>query len=400
MVKIATMAEARDQQGFRLAFNRLDLTNFRNYQNLRFELAEKGSPLVVLTGENGAGKTNLLEALSYLGPGRGLRGARLNDVTTKAAKGGWAVSGKLARASGPCQIGCGIEIAEGQEFGPGRARRIVVCDGQKLSGASALAPLLTIIWLTPRMDRLFQDGASERRRFFDQLVTGLYPDHASQISAFEKAMRERIRLLVDDRHGGDEAWLSALERRMAEHGIALAAGRLEVLALIRSHLSFASDTHFPLPDIGLEGEVEEMVSSLSALEAEEAFAKMLQGNRRTDQKAGRTLRGPHKTDLLALHPDKGLVAGLCSTGEQKAILIGILLAAVRLQVTVKERPPVVLLDEVIAHLDEERRKALFKELIALGVQTWMTGTDPKLFQPLKGKAQFFSVKDGTLEKTK
>lgn len=397
MVKIATMV--RETQGSRLAFNRLDLTDFRNYPKLRIELAEGGPPMVVLAGENGAGKTNLLEALSYLGPGRGLRGARLSDVTTKDAKGGWAVSGRLTRPGETCQIGCGIEIAEGQEFGPGRARRIVVCDGQKLSGSSALAPMLTIIWLTPRMDRLFQDGASERRRFFDQLVTGLYPDHASQVSAFEKAMRERIRLLTDDRNAGDEAWLSALERRMAEHGIALAAARLEVLALIRSHLAFANDAHFPLPDIGLEGEVEEMVSSLSALEAEETFVALLKGNRRADQKAGRTLRGPHKTDLLALHPDKGLVAGQCSTGEQKAMLIGILLAAVRLQVTVKERPPVLLLDEVIAHLDENRRRALFKELVALGVQTWMTGTDPKLFQPLKGKAQFLSVKDGTVEKT-
>lgn len=398
MVKIATMV--RDKQGSRLAFNRLDLTNFRNYPNLRFELAEKAPPLVVLTGENGAGKTNFLEAISYLGPGRGLRGARLGDVTTNAAKGGWTVSGRLAKDGETCQIGCGIEVTEGPEFGPGRARRTVVCDGQKLSGSSALASSLTIIWLTPRMDRLFQDGATERRRFFDQLVTGLYPDHASQISAFERAMRERIRLLIDDRHGGDEVWLSALERRMAEHGIALAAARLEVLALIRSHLSFTGDGHFPLPDIGLEGEVEEMVSSLSALEAEEVFVALLRGNRRADQKAGRTLRGPHKTDLLALHPDKGLVAGQCSTGEQKTMLIGILLAAVRLQVTVKERSPVLLLDEVIAHLDENRRAALFEELIALGVQTWMTGTDARLFRPLKGKAQFFSVKEGILEKTK
>ncbi|MEE8294630.1 MAG: DNA replication/repair protein RecF [Sphingomonadales bacterium] len=400
MVKIATMAEVRDNQGSRLAFNRLDLTDFRNYPSLRIELAEKGPQMVVLSGENGAGKTNLLEAISYLGPGRGLRGARLGDVTTKDARRGWAVSGRLATADKTCQIGCGIELAEGNEFGPGRARRIVVCDGQKLAGSSALAPVLTIIWLTPKMDRLFQEGASERRRFFDQLVTGLYPGHASQISAFEKAMRERIRLLIGDGRGGDEVWLSALERRMAEHGIALAAARLEVLALVRSHLSFANDAPFPLPDLGLEGEVEEMVSSLSALEAEEAFVALLKGNRRADQRAGRTLRGPHKTDLLALHPDKGLVAGLCSTGEQKAMLIGILLAAVRLQVTVKERPPVLLLDEVIAHLDEDRRRALFKELIALGVQTWMTGTDSKLFQPLKGKAQFFTVKDGNLEKIK
>lgn len=351
--------------------------------------------MVILTGENGAGKTNLLEALSYLGPGRGLRGAKLHDVTQEGSGVGWAVSGKLLQGKETVQLGCGIEAARGEEFGPGRARRVVVCDGQKMSGASGLAEFLSLIWLTPKMDRLFRDGASDRRRFFDQIVTGIFPDHAAQISAFEKAMRERLRVLVEE-NGGDESWLLALERRMADHAIAISAARLEVLGQIRAHLPFSKKAPFPLPDLGLEGEVEELVSAKSALEAEDSYAALLKAKRPADRQAGRTLKGPHKTDLLALHPDKGLVAGQCSTGEQKAMLIGILLAAVRLQVTARERAPVLLLDEVIAHLDEVRRETLFKELEVLGVQTWMTGTDEKLFKPLKGKGQFFNIRDGVV----
>lgn len=397
MVKIATMADHRDKQHPRLGLTRLDLTDFRNYPGLRLDLGKAASPLIVLTGENGAGKTNLLEAVSYLGPDRGLRGARLQDVTRKTAKAGWAVSGLLDRAGETLRLGCGIEVSE--DAATGGARRVVVCEGEKLSGASALAHYLTVIWLTPKMDRIFQDGASERRRFFDQLATGLFPDHAGQTAAFEKAMRERLKLITEARSTPDEAWLSALERRMAEHAVAVAATRLEVLALVRSHMEFSSDRDFPLPDLGLEGEVEELVSGMSALEAEEAFAALLKNNRRADREAGRTLKGPHKTDLLALHPDKGLIAGQCSTGEQKAMLIGILLAAVRLQVSIKERAPVVLLDEVVAHLDIDRRKALFRELQTLRVQTWMTGTDQKLFAPLKGEAVFFTVQNGALKKS-
>lgn len=396
MVKIATMATPRESKQPRVAFSRLDLTRFRNYPELRFNLSGDGPGMVILTGENGAGKTNLLEAVSYLGPGRGLRGAKLTEVTQEGESEGWAVSGRLLQGEENFQIGCGIETAKGDEFGPGRARRVVVCDKQKLSGASGLAEILSIIWLTPKMDRLFRDGASDRRRFFDQIVTGIFPGHSAQISAYEKAMRERLRLLIEENGGSDESWLLALERRMADHAVAISAARLEVLGQIRGHLPFAKKTPFPLPDLGLEGEVEELVSAKSALEAEDNFASLLKRKRNADRQAGRTLKGPHKTDLLALHPGKGLVAGQCSTGEQKAMLIGILLAAVRLQITVRERTPVLLLDEVAAHLDETRRKALFQELVALGVQTWMTGTDEKLFEPLKGKGQFFNISDGVV----
>ncbi|HXV73440.1 MAG TPA: AAA family ATPase, partial [Sphingomonadales bacterium] len=233
-----------------MAFSRLDLTRFRNYPNLRFEISPAGPGMVILTGENGAGKTNLLEAVSYLGPGRGLRGAKLQDVTQEGAGDGWAVSAKLFKGGETFQLGCGIEAANGNEFGPGRARRIVVCDGEKLPGTSGMAEYLSLIWLTPKMDRLFREGASDRRRFFDQIVTGIFPDHASQMNAYEKTMRERLRLLIEENGGGDESWLLALERRMADHAVAISAARLEVLGQIRAHLPFAKKAPFPLPDLG------------------------------------------------------------------------------------------------------------------------------------------------------
>jgi len=257
-----------------------------------------------------------------------------------------------------------------------------------------------VIWLTPRMDRLFQEGASERRRFFDQLVTGLFPEHASQISAYEKTMRERLRLLVDTASHGDEAWLAALERRMAEHATALAATRLEALQLLKAHLPFKKKSPFPIPVIGLEGEVEDLVANLPALEAEEKFAAVLKKARRVDGYSGRTTKGPHKTDLVAWHPVKSIPAGQCSTGEQKAMLIGIILGAVRLQTSLKGRAPILLLDELAAHLDEERREALFAEVANLGIQTWMTGTDATLFASLKGRATFLYVEAGTITEMK
>lgn len=397
MATTISIAETKPSDGGRLCLSRLDLTNFRNYPELRLDIPGAGGALVVLNGENGAGKTNLLEAISYLGPGRGLRSAKLQDVTTRDVAGLWAVAGVISTGEGDVKIGCGIETA-GEDAE--RARRIVVVDGEKAASPAALAPVMTVLWLTPKMDRLFQEGPSERRRFFDQLATGLFPEHAAQISAFEKAMRERIRLLTEGRRHLDEAWLAALERRMAEHAVAIAAIRLETLGLIRAHMPFTRETPFPLPEIGLEGEIEELVSNNPALEAEDHYIERLKKYRARDRDAGRTLRGPHKTDLVAIHPKKGMVAGECSTGEQKAMLIGIVLSAARLQVSIKGRAPVLLLDEVIAHLDEHRRKALFDELAALRVQTWMTGTDEKMFQPLQGRAAFFTVNDGAISRPK
>lgn len=374
------------------AVARLDLTRFRNYPSLRLDVPASLSGMIVLTGPNGAGKTNLLEAISYLGPGRGLRAARLGDVACREQAGSWAVAGELSSNGGHIRIGTGLE--------PDKTRRTVVKDGDKLAGPAALAGLVPLLWLTPRMDRLFQDGASERRRFFDQLAANLFPSHAAETGAYEKLMRERLRLLTDPGRRADEAWLSALEARMAGHAVAVAATRVEALNLLVAHLPFARKSPFPLPELSLTGALEETVSATPALEAEEAFAQTLRANRAADREAGRTHAGPHRSDLEARHSKKSLPAGECSTGEQKAMLIGIVLAAARLERTLAGRAPILLLDEIPAHLDEKRRAILFGELEHLAAQVWMTGTDPKLFAPLAGKAAFLAVRHGRIRKTR
>ena len=400
MVQTTTMLQKQPSKKPGVAIQRLDLDQFRNYPSMRLEVSELGKSCVVLVGENGAGKTNLLEALSYLGPGRGLRGAKLGDITTNGSAGVWAVSGIFAGATETHKIGCAIEHTSRPHGDQGRARRVVMIDEERLSGAAALAPFISVIWLTPKMDRLFQEGASERRRFFDQIVVGLFPEHARQIYAYEKTTRERLKILTG--HGGqiDQTWISALERRMAEHAIAIAAARLETLDQLKAHLSFAKDSRFPIPALALEGEVEKLVQNHPALAAEEKFADLLAAERPRDADRGQTGKGTHKTDLQAWHSDKDLPAGQCSTGEQKAMLTGIVLAAARLQITILGRSPVLLLDEVAAHLDEERRKNLFEEISTLGVQAWLTGTDAEIFSPLKGKAMFLNINDGEINQVK
>jgi len=397
MVQTATMTPKTTSGKVAETVRRLDLTWFRNYPSMRLEVPAKGEGCIVLAGENGAGKTNLLEALSYLGPGRGLRGARLGDIATNAGDKSWAVSALFDGSEEEIRIGCGIEYSTSSGGQQARARRIVIVDGEKLSGAAALAPYISVIWLTPRMDRLFQEGASERRRFFDQIVIALFPDHARQIYGYEKAIRERLRILTGQAGRKDETWIGALERRTAEHAIAIAAARLEALELLKSHLKFARESRFPIPVLALDGEVESLLQGSAALEAEEKFCEILAWVRGRDGDRGQTSRGVHKTDLQTWHPEKTLPASQCSTGEQKAMLTGIVLAAARLQISLKGRRPILLLDEVAAHLDEERRASLFEEIAALGVQTWMTGTDAAIFSPLQGEAAFFAVDDGKIE---
>jgi DNA replication and repair protein RecF len=398
------LARHSSPHGDRIAVERLDLTAFRNYPSLRLALAEPARP-VALSGPNGAGKTNLLEALSYLAPGRGLRGARLADVACRSGEAPWAVAGIVHAPEGTHRIGTGLAPAlhddsededEGAESaGAPSARRVVMLDGQKLKGSSALAGAVSVLWLTPRMDRLFQDGPSERRRFFDQLTAGLFPGHAAELAAYEKLMRQRLKLLTENA-AFDEAWLAALEGRMAAHAVALAACRREMLDLLVAHLPFTRKGAFPLPKLALAGSVEALLDDRAALEAEEAFAKTLARQRSADRAQARTTEGPHRTDLLARHPDKDLAAGLCSTGEQKAMLIGIVLAGARLQRALKGRAPLLLLDEIAAHLDKTRRNVLFDELVALSAQAWMTGTAKSLFAPLAGAAAHFTVAAGSV----
>lgn len=368
--------------GARIAVTRLTLTEFRCYGQLRIELDPRP---VVLTGPNGAGKTNLLEAVSFLSPGRGLRRAPLPEVTRRQATGGarWAVAAKLLTPTG--------EIALGTQLEPGEGRRAVQIDGRPAPSQAAFGARAPMVWLTPQMDRLFGDAASQRRRFLDRLVFGFHPDHAGQLGAYERAMRERNRLLKESR--ADPAWLAALEDTMATTGTAVAAARRELVARLRGAESLMIEGPFPRAELAVEGRIEAWLEDRPAVDAEEAFRSLLCDNRRIDAAAGAATEGPHRSDLSVHHRAKAMPAAQCSTGEQKALLIGIVLANARLLAGERGAPPLLLLDEVAAHLDEARRAALYEEILALGAQAWMTGTDPALFAPLGDRARHLGVDD-------
>ncbi|MFE0757616.1 DNA replication/repair protein RecF [Inquilinus sp. NPDC058860] len=368
--------------GGRIAVTRLTLTEFRCYGQLRIELDPRP---VVLTGPNGAGKTNLLEAVSFLSPGRGLRRAPLPEVTRRQATGGagWAVAARLLTPTG--------EIALGTRLEPGEGRRAVQIDGRPAQSQAAFGARAPMVWLTPQMDRLFGDAASQRRRFLDRLVFGFHPDHAGQLGAYERAMRERNRLLKEPR--ADPAWLAALEDTMATSGTAVAAARRELVARLRGAESLMIEGPFPRAELAVEGRIEAWLEDRPAVDAEEAFRNLLCDNRRIDAAAGAATEGPHRSDLSVHHRTKAMPAAQCSTGEQKALLIGIVLANARLLAGERGAPPLLLLDEVAAHLDEARRAALYEEILALGAQAWMTGTDPALFAPLGDRAHHLGVDD-------
>ena len=376
----------------RVGVTRLVLTDFRNYREARLSL---GTEPVVLTGPNGAGKTNLLEALSLLAPGRGLRGAKLSEIDRRADRGceapssGWAVAAVVATQYGAVRIGTGREAAGGE-------RRVVRIDGETVRGQMVLGERLGVIWLTPPMDRLFLDGPSGRRRFLDRLVLGFDPAHASRVNAYEQALRERSRILRDG--PADPAWLAALEEVMAEQGVAVAAGRREAVQRLDSTCAEAEGP-FPRARLMLLGTVEGWLDAMPALAAEAEFASALAGNRQSDAQIGGAIIGPHRSDLAVELADKGIAAEFASTGEQKALLISIVLAHSTLQRAIRGQPPLLLLDEIAAHLDAGRRAALFEALLRLDGQVWLTGTDEALFAPLRYQAQFLSVNDGTLAAT-
>ena len=369
-----------------LALCQLDLTEFRNYASLRLELTPHP---VVLTGPNGAGKTNLLEAISYLAPGRGLRRAALSAVARTGGSGRWAVAARLTTPGGPVRLGTGIDEL------PGRRRAIHV-DGAAARGQMALAEHINVVWLTPEMDRLFQDGASGRRRFLDRMVYGFDPEHAGRVAAFEQAVRGRARLLRDG--VGDTAWLAAQEGVIADKGVAIAAARRDTVARLASAIAEDAVDAAPFPRAGLtlDGEVENWLADGPALAVEDRLRAALAASRRADAASGMTAHGPHRSDLRVRHLDKDQPADLCSTGEQKALLIAIVLAHARLQTLARGAPPVLLLDEVAAHLDADRRAALYGRLVQLGAQAWMTGTDAALFEAITGQAQFFTVDSATV----
>ncbi|MDH4742799.1 DNA replication/repair protein RecF [Sphingomonas sp. CBMAI 2297] len=356
-----------------MAVSRLVLTDFRNHEDA---LLAPGPGFVVLSGENGAGKTNVLEALSLLAPGRGLRRAPLAEMARQGGSGGFGVAARLGPESG------GIDIGTGTQAGAPE-RRLVRINGAT-AAATSLAEWVSVLWLTPAMDRLFVDAAGERRRFLDRLTLALAPGHAHHSTRYEAAMRERNRLLADDA-APDPDWLAALEARMAEHGAALDAARHAAVSALAERLATQPEGPFARAGLALEGWRGDA----------DALARALAAGRRRDAAAGRTLTGPHRADLLVTHLGKNQAAHLCSTGEQKALLLGLVLAHAELVAERAGRAPILLLDEVAAHLDPGRRAALFARLEGRG-QVWMTGTEPALFAAVPGGATRYRVADGTL----
>jgi len=370
------------QQPKSLAVTRLTLTDFRCYAFLRLDVP----PLpVVLTGPNGAGKTNILEALSFLAPGRGLRRVRLSEAARRQAgpAAPWAVAVQLSRPQGTNDIGTGRES--------GSERRSLRIDGQPAKSQAALADLLSVLWLTPAMDRLFIDGPGGRRRFLDRLVMGLDAAHGRRAAVYEHSMRERSRLLQHG--GGDAAWLTALEETMARQGVAMAAARRSTVQRLNDACGQGIGP-FPAADLTVRGEVEGSLDGLTAEDAEARLRDGLAAARRHDADSGGAGLGPHRSDLAVRHRDKDLPAQQCSTGEQKAVLVSIILGQARLQEP--SAPPILLLDEIAAHLDRQRRAALFDELSALSAQSWLTGTDEALFAELGERGRFFRVDDAVV----
>ena len=391
-----------------MTLSRLSLTDFRNHAGASLDT---GPGFIVLTGENGAGKTNILEAVSLLVPGRGLRGAALAEMARSGGPGGFAIAARLSpqpfplrRGAGAGDVGRFSSGSEGALTGPtpnpspegeglidlgtgalasAPDRRVVRINGAT-APANALSEWLSVVWLTPAMDRLFLEGAGERRRFLDRLVLALSPDHARHAARYEAAMRQRNRLLADDRPA-DPDWLTALEAQMAEHGLAIAEARARLVDALALRIAETSEGPFARAGLALEG-----------WQASASLQSELAAGRSRDRAAARTLAGPHRSDLAVTHLAKNQPAARCSTGEQKALLLGIVLAHADLVAETVQRRPVLLLDEVAAHLDPLRRVALFERLATGGGQVWMTGTEPALFEGLAGEAHRFVVADGAV----
>jgi DNA replication and repair protein RecF len=376
----------------RVWVERLRLTNFRNYAALALDI---GPGPIVLTGPNGAGNTNLMEAVSLLSAGQGLRRAPYVELTRLGAP-TWAVAGTIRTPNGPVSVGTGIESPEAGARASGRVVRV---DGQTKSGSGFLAGEIDILWLTPAMDGLFTGAAGERRRFLDRLIPSFDPGYRVSLGQFERAMAQRNRLLADDIR--EDARFTGLERVMAEAGVAVAAARAaavaELSATIVARRETAPASPFPWADLAIDGTLEANLVHSPAVDVEDAYAATLRRTRERDRAAGRTLEGPHRADLIVGHGPKAMPAAICSTGEQKALLVGLVLAhADHIRRHRDGRAPILLLDEIAAHLDPARRAALFDEIVALEGQTWMTGTDPEGFSALAGRAQFLHVEEGQI----
>ena len=368
--------------------HRLSLTNFRSY---RAASLETSADMVALVGPNGAGKTNCIEAISFLSPGRGLRRATLEDVANNESDGSWAVSATVEGEVGLATLGTGINPPiEGVSI----SRRCRI-DREPVGSAAAFGDHLRMVWLTPAMDQLFMGAASERRRFFDRLVLAIDKDHNGRVSALERSLRSRNRLLEE--RSSDRHWLDAVERETAELAVAVAAMRSETVTRLAAMLhARGAASAFPSAIISLDGWMEQALASEPATAVEDRYRSILRDNRPRDAAAGRTLDGPHLTDLQVIYAPKNMPARDASTGEQKALLIGLVLAHATLVADMTGITPLLLLDEIVAHLDPDRRKSLFGELSKLGAQVWMTGADPAAFVDLGAMGEMFDVVQGKI----
>ena len=371
-----------------LFLSRLRLSDFRSWQVLD---ASFDASLICIAGENGAGKTNLLEAISLLAPGRGLRGARMAEFGRQQAGAGlpWAVAGRFETRLGAMDIGTGSDPEGHSE------RRVYRLDGQAVRSQAMLAERVAAVWITPQMDRLFQEGASGRRRFLDRLVWALEPGHAREVAAHDSAMAERNRLLGEGR--ADPSWLAGLEDAMARHAVAVAAARRALMLRLNAELVAGRATGaFPAARLEIACPILAALAETPAVAVEDALRQGLAADRRRDAAAGGAARGAHKADLSLIHMPKSISAEFCSTGEQKALLVSVVLAHATLIAEARGFAPLLLLDEVAAHLDPVRREALFAALAGLPAQVFMTGTDLEVFAPLAGLGRLFSAGDGKL----
>ncbi|MGH7246689.1 MAG: DNA replication/repair protein RecF [Pseudomonadota bacterium] len=369
---------------------RLALSNFRNYHAASVDADRK---TIVLVGPNGAGKTNLIEAVSFLSPGRGLRRATLDEVAFSEGDGSWAVAAEVEGALGLATLGTGVERPLDEHATTARRFRI---DREPVASAAAFADHLRVVWLVPSMDTLFAGAPSERRRFLDRLALAVDAEHGSRVNALERSLRSRNRLLQESRP--DSHWLDAVEHETAETAVAVAGFRVETVRRLEAVLESRKEAAFPPVEIALDGWMEQLMPDHPAGAVEERYREVLRNNRARDAAAGRTLDGPHLTDLRVIYAQKGIAAADASTGEQKALLIGLVLAHARLISQMTAFAPVLLLDEVVAHLDPERRAALAVEFAQLGAQVWMTGADPALFAEISGDAIMIQVEYGRIKR--
>jgi DNA replication and repair protein RecF len=384
----------------KLRLTSLTLTGFRNHGATRLA---PGGRLIALAGHNGAGKTNILEAISMLMPGRGLRGAPFEDLAQAGQPSGWAVSAVVENDGLETRLGTAwrSRATGGPDTAATAASREVRIDGEVQRSAGALAGHVRMLWLTPAMDRLFAGPASDRRRYLDRLTAVFDVSHGTRVNALERLLRERNRLLSEDRL--EARWLDSVEASLAEAAVAVAAARNDAIAIVAGFIeqarAQAGSGTFPWAEIKVDGELEQQLIDRPAVQIEDEYRTLLADSRGLDRAAGRTLRGAHRADLSVVHGPRQMEARLCSTGEQKALLLGLVLAQARaVRETFDGAAPVLLLDEVAAHLDEVRRAGLMDELKELGSQTWMTGTDEDLFSAASGCIEIYRVSDGQISR--